>query len=87
MDLCSVQGPGAVAHHGGLLRGGEDVHEGLQTAVLQDHVAEVGRVSGDVAQGPHGLLAHVLVWKGIVGDSHPTCGINVRVGLICGSGL
>ena len=55
------QGPCGVAEHGRAvaLDVGKDFQEGLHDVQAEDKVAELGAVAGNVAEGPHGLLAHV----------------------------
>mmetsp|Transcript_26984 Transcript_26984/g.59221 ORF Transcript_26984/g.59221 Transcript_26984/m.59221 type:complete len:248 (-) Transcript_26984:251-994(-) len=54
------QGPCRVPHHGRLVRLLEHCHDWVQASALQNQVPEVGRVAGDVAQRPDGLLPHVV---------------------------
>mmetsp|Transcript_10511 Transcript_10511/g.23775 ORF Transcript_10511/g.23775 Transcript_10511/m.23775 type:complete len:359 (+) Transcript_10511:686-1762(+) len=55
--------PAGVARHGDLLRGHQDMHHGVKAAALQHEVAEVRRVSRDVAQCPDSLLPHVVAGR------------------------
>ena len=57
------QGPRDVAQEGVGRVGVDEREERLDDAALDDQVAELGAVAGDVAQRPHGLLAHVRVGR------------------------
>mmetsp|Transcript_57278 Transcript_57278/g.161780 ORF Transcript_57278/g.161780 Transcript_57278/m.161780 type:complete len:360 (+) Transcript_57278:719-1798(+) len=57
------EGPCGVPHHGRLLGLPEHLHDGVQATALQHEVAEVGRVAGDVPEGPDSLLADVVVGR------------------------
>ena len=51
-------------------RGVQLAQERHQRFVVQHLVAKLGRVAGNVAQGPHGLLAHVVVGRVEQLDKH-----------------
>ena len=53
--------PGDVAQKRHGYVGRDELQQGLHDAQLDDQIAAVRPVTDDVAQRPHGLLAHVLV--------------------------
>ena len=54
-------GPGHVAEERGRGLGVDEGDQRLDHAVVDDEVPHGGPVTGDVAQGPHGLLLHIVV--------------------------
>ena len=58
-----AQRPRRIPQHAHLVVFTKQLQESLHTAMLQDKVTALGRVTGNVTQGPHGLLTYIQHWR------------------------